>query len=1606
MAARGREMTDTPIQILYVDDEPALLEIGRLFLERSGDITVRTAESPHEGVKFLEDHAVDAIVSDYQMPHCDGIAFLKYLRSKNDMTPFIIFTGKGREDVVIEALNEGADFYLQKGGNPKAQFAELSNKIRYAVGKRRSEEALAASERQFNLLFEHMNAGFALHEILLDASGRPIDYRFLAINPAFEKLTGLSAERLIGRTVREVMPGTEEYWISTYGEVALTGASRQFENYSAALGKWYDVLVYSPAYGQFAVSIQDVTERRTAEAELRKSHDELHAANEQLAAAEEELRQQLDDLTEAQHALDETNEYLENLITHANAPIIVWDRSCRITRFNDAFGRLTGMLPEEAIGKEIQVLFPDETREASMALIRGAMTGEQWDVVEIPILNRYGDTRTVLWNSANIRGGDGETIIATIAQGQDITERKRAEEALLLKNKELDRYFTSSLDLLCIADLCGRFIRLNPEWEKVLGYTISELEGKAFLDFVHPDDIEKTLAAMATLEMEETVLNFENRYRCQDGSYRWIEWRSIPQEKMIYAAARDVTERKRTEEVLLTQTQELHAAYEELTASDEELRHNLEEMAAQEVALRKAKRELADIIEFLPDATFVIDRDQKVISWNRAMEEMTGVQKKEILNMGEYAYSLPFYRERRPILIDLVLSDDEDTAARYPFIRRDGDRILSEIFIPHLNNGRGAYLWFTASPLYDASGEVIGAIESIRDITDRAAALKELTERYRFDEIIRRIASGFIISGDFDRNIQKALAEIGSFCGASRSYIFEFREGEKYMDNTYEWCAEDVNPEIGNLRNLPTSLFPWWMAHLRREETIRIPDISLLPPEASAEREILEPQGIRSIIILPLTIRGELIGFIGLDNVLATREWSDEAVDLLRISSDLIGSAFERRQAWMALSDHNQALLQANEQLAAAEEEIRQQIDEITTTQHTLALSEERYQTIFEHTNAATIIIGKDTTISLANSAFEALSGHSKEEVIGKHWTDFVSESDRSRMTEYHHQRREGISTPPKNYEFSFIDRFGTIHPTFVTVGMIPGTHQSVASFYDISERKAAEEALQRSESTTRRRLQAILEPEGELGVMKLADILDSSSIQNLMEHFYRLTGIGVAVLDLNGKVLVSTGWQDICTRFHRLHPITCKHCIESDTRLSEGVAPGEFRLYQCKNMMWDIATPIMIGEEHLGNLFLGQFFFDDEIPDRERFRDQARRYGFDEEAYLDALDRVPRWSRETVDTVMRFYTGFTGVISSLSYANIRLARTLAERDALLRCLSESEEKYRRIVDTAGEGIWQMDATFRITYVNRRMADMLGYSPEEMHGADILYFIPYDEHADSEFRREKQRKGDIDHFERQFIRKDGVRVWCTVAITPIIDAEGIYQGSFAMLSDITERKNAEKRLDLAKKRLEILSSITRHDIANQVMAISAYLDLMQEGVNNPRQMTYLRGAASAAETIEDQIAFMRLYEEIGVTHPIWISLYDCINRIDAGNMCIRNNCLHTSIYADLMFEKVFANLMDNTLRHAEGATGVEIHCEEQNGDLVICWEDDGIGIPDDQKERIFVRGWGRHTGFGLFLSREILGITGITIRETGVYGKGARFEITVPDGGWQRVEER
>ena len=199
---------------------------------------------------------------------------------------------------------------------------------------------------------------------------------------------------------------------------------------------------------------------------------------------------------------------------------------------------------------------------------------------------------------------------------------------------------------------------------------------------------------------------------------------------------------------------------------------------------------------------------------------------------------------------------------------------------------------------------------------------------------------------------------------------------------------------------------------------------------------------------------------------------------------------------------------------------------------------------------------------------------------------------------------------------------------------------------------------LHESEQSIRRKLESILSPEGNLEHLELPDLLDIRAVQSLAEEFYELAHIPMFIVDLNGNPVVAAGWQEICTKFHRANPEACKNCRESDLELSTGVASGTFKLYKCKNNLWDVVTPIMLGSQQIGNLFSGQFFFTDETVDRAMFQAQARRYGFDEQEYLAALDRVPRLSRKEVEIGMTFYTRLSQLLSQLSFSGIKLARS------------------------------------------------------------------------------------------------------------------------------------------------------------------------------------------------------------------------------------------------------------------------------------------------------------------------------------------------------------
>jgi PAS domain S-box-containing protein len=328
-----------------------------------------------------------------------------------------------------------------------------------------------------------------------------------------------------------------------------------------------------------------------------------------------------------------------------------------------------------------------------------------------------------------------------------------------------------------------------------------------------------------------------------------------------------------------------------------------------------------------------------------------------------------------------------------------------------------------------------------------------------------------------------------------------------------------------------------------------------------------------------------------------------------------------------------------------------------------ISASERLYRTLVEGSPDWIGLFDQDGCCVAINRNGLTAIGRTEAEVQGKRFNEIWSEENPSSMVE------DAVIRVLRGERVSFEADRCRADGASVTwqVVLNPNCEQdgTVRSFVsiasDISFRKKAEVKLRESEAAVRNKLKAITEPEGDIGTLDLSDIIDSEALQSMLEDFYRLTHIGSAIIDLAGKVLTAVGGQDICTKFHRCHPDSLKNCIESETFFTRDIPVGTFKTYRCKNNMWEMVTPITVGGRHLGNIHFGQFFFEDDAPDIDLFRSQARQYGFNESDYLAAFDRAPRWSRETVNTAMMFYGKLAGMISTLSYNTSRLSKMLAD---------------------------------------------------------------------------------------------------------------------------------------------------------------------------------------------------------------------------------------------------------------------------------------------------------------------------------------------------------
>ncbi len=349
--------------------------------------------------------------------------------------------------------------------------------------------------------------------------------------------------------------------------------------------------------------------------------------------------------------------------------------------------------------------------------------------------------------------------------------------------------------------------------------------------------------------------------------------------------------------------------------------------------------------------------------------------------------------------------------------------------------------------------------------------------------------------------------------------------------------------------------------------------------------------------------------------------------------------------------------------------------------------------------------------------------------------------------------------------------------------------------------------------------------------------------------------------------------------------------------------------------------------------------------------------------------------------------------------------RDITERKRGEEALSELSTYNRSLIEASIDPLVTISHEGKIQDVNTATENATGLPRLELIGTDFSDYFTEPEKA-REGYREVFLRGKVLDFPLEIRHRDGHHIPVLYNATVYRDRDGKIQGVFAAARDITIRKQAEDALHLANRKLNLLYGITRHDINNQLTVLVGYLRILEKKQPDPLFHEYFLMLASAAQRISAMIQFTREYESIGVHAPIW---QDCRTLVDTaaeqvppGMVRVINDLpAGAEVFADLLIVKVCYNLMDNAVRYGGKITFIRFSIEERDGVHVVVCEDDGDGVVAEEKERIFERGFGKNTGLGLALAREILDITGISIKETGEPGKGARFEMTVPKGMWR-----
>ena len=1039
-----------------------------------------------------------------------------------------------------------------------------------------------------------------------------------------------------------------------------------------------------------------------------------------------------------------------------------------------------------------------------------------------------------------------------------------------------------------------------------------------------------------------------------------------------------------------------------------------------EVALATSEKRLADIINFLPDATFAIDTAGVVIAWNRAMEDLSGIPAAQILGKGNLEYACAFYGERRRMLIDLIITPDKQFEAdHYTYTVHAPTTLTGETIYERPGKPR-LYLWGKASTLFNDRGEQIGAIESIRDITERkladdelraanaqlAASAEELQAQY--DEL----AAG-------EKKVQESEEKYRTLVEHSQDGIFITQDGHIVFYN--RGFREILGYPEGELDNAPI-------------ETVLAPE----------DREMVVGRHYARLAGNQLPEVYECL-FLARDG------------SKRRVKLDVGLAPYQGKPATIGT------------------------IHDVTKErqrEEALRISEEQYRSLIENLQDVVYRTDRDGRLVMVSPSGVALLGYaSQHDLLGKPVAETFYHDQEKRQEFLERVLREGAV---KNVEIELRHRDGSpitvstsSHLYYDSAGNVLGVEGVLHDITDIKKKEAelkkTYEQIAATEEELRQQYRELKESTVQIreGRRQLEEI--TATIPGVVYQFYARPDGSRGISYRGGRTQEIFGAPDDTSDFlawftDHVHPDDREKFVQSINAALAVGGPWQFEgrfIRPEGRTIWfrGMSSPARHGDEQiysgvlvditkrkLAELALREsevkyrllaenspdmiYYVDtqgliryvntraarvlnatpDDITGKhltDIFRDVfAKRH-------LDAIRRVME-TRTVLRTEITetFPSGTLHIAVRLapviaadgSVAGvIGLSHDISNRKRMEDALRESEARYRLLVENSHDIIYTIDPEGIMTFVSPAWTRHLGHPVTEVTGRSFKDFVhPEDIPACEAFLARVVSTGmtgeGIGY--RVFHADGSIRIHQST-VSPVTGEDGKVISYVGCANDITDLKQTQTALQESNKKLHLLSSITRHDVANQLTVMQGYVQLVQAKKPDPVIQDFLAKIATAVRTAQHQIEFTRSYQDLGIKAPAWHRIADLVVSAQLSDIHVTCTCGSTEIFADPMISRVFYNLFDNAKRHGRKGIRIAVGCKKEDDMLVLTVEDDGVGVPADKKEKIFGKGYGNNTGFGLFLSREILAITGLAIHETGVEGQGARFEISVPKGAFR-----